>query len=181
MVHSEPENLTKTRPKKLVKSINQFHNFFWPNSIFCSFKNGQKSIVALGKSLKRFQVFFGLNFLNFLTLCGYFLGMATSVIRSLFHQWWVAKQEMRFILSSMFKWWCQIQQFFCMTSDWVSTNFNYCCHIVIQVNFKYLHCTHSVLKSATKCKKKIVKSLFTKKNLQKRCNLTRQRTVCLTG
>ena len=25
---------------------------FWPNSIFCNFKNGQKSIFELGKSLK---------------------------------------------------------------------------------------------------------------------------------
>ena len=33
--------------------INQFHeNSFWPNSIFCNFKDGQKSIFELGKSLK---------------------------------------------------------------------------------------------------------------------------------
>ena len=33
--------------------INQFHEIFlWPNSIFCNFKNGQKSIFELGKSLK---------------------------------------------------------------------------------------------------------------------------------
>ena len=40
--------------KKLVKSnINQFHEIFLrPNSIFGYFKNGQKSIFELGKSLK---------------------------------------------------------------------------------------------------------------------------------
>ena len=47
--------LKKSMPKKtLRKQINQFHEYlFWPNSIFCSFKNGQKSIFELGKSLKQ--------------------------------------------------------------------------------------------------------------------------------
>ena len=41
------------RPKKPSWSlVNQFHDFFWPNTIFCDFKNGQKSIFELGKSLK---------------------------------------------------------------------------------------------------------------------------------
>ena len=53
--------------KKLVKSnkIN-FMNLFLPNSIFCNFKNGQKSIFELGKSLKlpkmQFLVIFLPNF-----------------------------------------------------------------------------------------------------------------------
>ena len=45
----------KSRPKKLVKSnryVNQFHDFFLPNSIFCNFKNGQKSIFELGEKFK---------------------------------------------------------------------------------------------------------------------------------
>ena len=41
--HSGPENLKKSRPKKLVKSN---------KSIFCNFKNGPKSIFELGISLK---------------------------------------------------------------------------------------------------------------------------------
>ena len=53
MVHSGPENLKKSRPKKLVKSNKSIpRDFFWPKSIFCDFKNGQKSIFELGKSLK---------------------------------------------------------------------------------------------------------------------------------
>ena len=33
--------------------LNQFHEkIFWPKLIFCNFKNGQKSIFELGKSLK---------------------------------------------------------------------------------------------------------------------------------
>ena len=54
MQHSEPENLKKSRPKKLVKSnksISRKKNF-GPNFIFCNFKNDQKSIFELGKSLK---------------------------------------------------------------------------------------------------------------------------------
>ena len=47
MWHSGPENLKKSRPKKLV-----WWNLFWPISIFCNFKNGQKSIFEQGKSLK---------------------------------------------------------------------------------------------------------------------------------
>ena len=60
--------------------INQFHDkIFWPKSIFCNFKNGQKSIFELGKSLKLpkmqfheeknylfdFTSFFGLDFFRF--------------------------------------------------------------------------------------------------------------------
>ena len=52
-VHSGTENLKKSRPKNSWNQINQFHEeFFWPNSIFGDFKNGQKSIFELGKSLK---------------------------------------------------------------------------------------------------------------------------------
>ena len=50
---SRPENFKKSKPKKLVKSnkwISQ--KIFWPKFIFCNFKNGQKSIFELGKSLK---------------------------------------------------------------------------------------------------------------------------------
>ena len=74
-----PENLKKSRPKKLVKSNKSIsRNFFWPNSIFCNFKNGQKSIFEVGKKFKiaNFmtkkriylisQVFFAWTFLNFL-------------------------------------------------------------------------------------------------------------------
>ena len=41
-------------PKNSWNQIIQFHEkfIFWPNSIFCNFKNGQKSIFELGKSLK---------------------------------------------------------------------------------------------------------------------------------
>ena len=51
---SGPEYLKKSRPKKLVKSnkLISRKNFFCPNSIFWNFKNGQKSIFELGKSLK---------------------------------------------------------------------------------------------------------------------------------
>ena len=39
--------------KNSWNQINQFHEkTFWPNSIFCNFKTGQKSIFELGKSLK---------------------------------------------------------------------------------------------------------------------------------
>ena len=49
--HSGPENFKRSRPKKLVKSNKSIsRNFFSPNSIFCNFKNGQKSIFELGKS-----------------------------------------------------------------------------------------------------------------------------------
>ena len=81
--HSRPENLKKSRPKKLVKSNKSISwNFFWPNSIFCNFKNGQISIFELGKSLKLpkmqfyekkdlfdFTSFFAWIFLNFLARC----------------------------------------------------------------------------------------------------------------
>ena len=50
---SGPEKLKKSRPKKLMKSNKSISwIFFWPNSIFCDFKNGQKSIFELEKSLK---------------------------------------------------------------------------------------------------------------------------------
>ena len=64
--------------------MNQFHGiYFGPNSIFCNFKNGQKSIFELGKSLKLpemqfheekkwfvwFHEFFCWTFLNFLARC----------------------------------------------------------------------------------------------------------------
>ena len=51
--HSGPENLKKSRPKKLMKSNNSIlRKIFWPNFIFCNFKNDQTSIFELGKSLK---------------------------------------------------------------------------------------------------------------------------------
>ena len=52
--HSGPENLKKSRPKKLVKSNKSISRkkIFWPNSNFCNFKNGQKSIFEEGKCLK---------------------------------------------------------------------------------------------------------------------------------
>ena len=52
--HSEPENLKKSRTKKLVKSNKTISHdqFFWPNSIFYNLKKGQKSFFELGKSLK---------------------------------------------------------------------------------------------------------------------------------
>ena len=49
-LNTGPENLKKFRPKNSNKSISR--NLFSPNSIFCKFKNGQKSIFELGKSLK---------------------------------------------------------------------------------------------------------------------------------
>ena len=60
------------------KSISR--KIFWPKSIFCNFKNGQKSIFELGKSLKMqyhekkfrfiwFHEFFSTTFLNFLARC----------------------------------------------------------------------------------------------------------------
>ena len=70
--------------KNSWNQINQFHEkIFWPNSIFCNFKNGQKSIFELGKSLKMpkmqfHEKFFGFiwfyeflvwTFLNFLAGC----------------------------------------------------------------------------------------------------------------
>ena len=50
---SGPEFKTKVQAKKKNSrnQINQFHEkIFWPKSIFCHFKNGQKSIFELGKS-----------------------------------------------------------------------------------------------------------------------------------
>ena len=37
---------------KIWKKINFTNYFFWPNSSFCNFKNGQKSIFELGKKFK---------------------------------------------------------------------------------------------------------------------------------
>ena len=52
--HIRPENLKSPGQKRSWNQKNQFHEkkFFWPNSVFCNFKNGQKSIFELGKSLK---------------------------------------------------------------------------------------------------------------------------------
>ena len=51
-LHSRQEKLKKSSPKnscnQICKSISR--NFFWPNTIFCNFKNGQKSIFELGKT-----------------------------------------------------------------------------------------------------------------------------------
>ena len=69
--HSGPENLKKSRPKKLVKSNKSISRkkIFWPNSISCHFKNGQKSIFELEKSLKlpkmQFHKIFCLDFFKF--------------------------------------------------------------------------------------------------------------------
>ena len=57
--HSRPENLKKSSPKKLVKSNKSIsRNIFSPKSIFCNFKNGQKSIFDPGKSLKLSEIQF---------------------------------------------------------------------------------------------------------------------------
>ena len=79
MHHSGPENLKKSRPKKVVKSNKSIsRKKVWPNFIFCNFKNGQKSIFEQGKSFKLpkiqlheidlldFKSFFAWTFLNFL-------------------------------------------------------------------------------------------------------------------
>ena len=51
--HSRPENLKKSSKKNLLKSNKSIsRNIFGSNSIFCYFKNGQKSIFVKGKSLK---------------------------------------------------------------------------------------------------------------------------------
>ena len=43
----------KVQPKELMKSNKSISRIiFWPNSIFCNFKNGQKSIFELGKKFK---------------------------------------------------------------------------------------------------------------------------------
>ena len=53
-MHSGPKNFKMSRPKKLMKSNNSIsQKIFWPKSIYYNFKNGQKSIFELGKSLKR--------------------------------------------------------------------------------------------------------------------------------
>ena len=55
IVHNGPENFKKSRPKKTreIKYINQFHEkSFWQDSIFGDFKNGPKSNLELGNSLK---------------------------------------------------------------------------------------------------------------------------------
>ena len=56
--------------KNSWNQINQFHEIlFWPKSIFCNFKNDQKSIFELGNSLKlpemQFHEFFCLDFFKF--------------------------------------------------------------------------------------------------------------------
>ena len=49
-IHNGTENLKKSKPKNSWNQINQFHEkkFFCPKSIFCNFKNDQKSIFELG-------------------------------------------------------------------------------------------------------------------------------------
>ena len=52
--HSGPENFKKSRPKILVKSNKSIsRGFFWPNSIFCDFKIGQKSAKNQFLNLKK--------------------------------------------------------------------------------------------------------------------------------
>ena len=44
--HSGPDNLKKSSKKNSSNQINQFHEtFFWPNFIFCNFKNGQNQFL----------------------------------------------------------------------------------------------------------------------------------------
>ena len=53
MTKNGPENIKKSRPKKHMKSNKSIsRNFFLTKFIFCNFKNSQKSIFELGKSLK---------------------------------------------------------------------------------------------------------------------------------
>ena len=54
LLHSGPENLKKSRPKKLVKSNKSISRFVFVliEFHFYNFKNGQKSIFEMGKSLK---------------------------------------------------------------------------------------------------------------------------------
>ena len=53
MTHSGPDNLKKSRPKKLVKSNKSIsRKNSCTNLIFCNFKNDQKTIFELAKSLK---------------------------------------------------------------------------------------------------------------------------------
>ena len=67
LTHSGPENLKKFGPKKIVETNKSIF-------IFCNFKNVQKSIFELGKSLKlpkmhekKMDLF---DFTNFLSRCG---------------------------------------------------------------------------------------------------------------
>ena len=51
--NSAINNISPGQKKPSWNQINQFYeNLFWPNSIFCNFNNGQKSIFELWKSLK---------------------------------------------------------------------------------------------------------------------------------
>ena len=52
--HTEGQKILKNPGQKNSwNQINQFHEkIFWPNFIFCHFKNDQKSIFELRKSLK---------------------------------------------------------------------------------------------------------------------------------
>ena len=53
-MHSGPENLKQSQTKNSWNPINQFHEiFFWPNSIFYNFKNGQKSFFKLGENCQK--------------------------------------------------------------------------------------------------------------------------------
>ena len=81
----EKTKLVSSAKKSREIKINKFHEIlFWPNSIFCNFKNVQKSNFELGKSLKLpkmqfhekkiwfiwFHEFFCLDFFKFSeTLC----------------------------------------------------------------------------------------------------------------
>ena len=52
-MHSGPENLKDSRPKTVVKSNKSIsQKKFDQHPFFCIFRNGQKSIFELGKSLK---------------------------------------------------------------------------------------------------------------------------------
>ena len=61
--HGGPEDLKQSRPKKLEKSNKSIsRNFYGPVSIFCNFKNDQKSLCELEKSLKHLKMQFHENF-----------------------------------------------------------------------------------------------------------------------
>ena len=59
--------LKKCRAKKSIS-----RNFFWQNSIFCNFKNGQKSIFELGKSLNLPKMQFHEFFLDLFDFTSFF-------------------------------------------------------------------------------------------------------------
>ena len=61
--------------KNSWNQVNQFHElfFFWPNSIFCNFKSGQKSIFELGKCFKTAKNAISRNFFCNIWFHGFFL------------------------------------------------------------------------------------------------------------